>query len=108
MCGIAGIVDDTMSAEGMRGALNSMTDAMEHRGPDDSGFHIRPGIGLGMRRLSIIDVEGGRQPISNEDGTVVVVCNGESYNYQELTDELVGLGHKFSTASDVEVIAHLY
>ena len=85
-----------------------MTDTISHRGPDDEGFYVAPGVELGMRRLSIIDVVGGHQPIWNESKSVVVVFNGEIYNFQELRDRLVAGGHAFSTASDTEVIVHLY
>ena len=78
-----------------------------HRGPTDEGFHFSDEIGLGMRRLSIIDIEGGHQPVYNEDRTVAVVLNGEIYNYLELAEDLRGRGHRFSTRSDTEVIAHL-
>jgi asparagine synthase (glutamine-hydrolysing) len=89
-------------------ALKRMTDIMAHRGPDSSGFHREPGIGLGIRRLSIIDLETGDQPICNEVGTVRVICNGEIYNYRELQGELRASGHIFRTNSDAEVIVHLY
>ena len=81
---------------------------MDHRGPDARGVFADDGIALGVSRLAVIDVEGGDQPLTNEDGSVVVVCNGEIYNYLELTEELTGRGHTFHTASDTEVIAHLY
>jgi asparagine synthase (glutamine-hydrolysing) len=85
-----------------------MTLAMSHRGPDDDGFHAGPGIGLGHRRLSIIDVSGGNQPIYNEDRTKVVILNGEIYNFQELRHELESHGHRFRTRSDTEAIVHAY
>lgn len=85
-----------------------MTDRILHRGPDGEGFHLAPGVGLGIRRLAIIDLETGDQPITNEDESVIVVCNGEIYNHLELRSELQAAGHRFRTASDVEVIAHLY
>jgi len=85
-----------------------MCDSLAHRGPDDEGFYTAPGVGLAMRRLSIIDLQGGHQPVANEDGTVWVVFNGEIYNYQELTAQLKGRGHVFSTRSDTETIVHLY
>jgi asparagine synthase (glutamine-hydrolysing) len=85
-----------------------MCDAMIHRGPDDDGFHIDGPVALGMRRLSIIDLAGGHQPIFNEDGSVAVVFNGEIYNYRELRAELESKGHRFSTASDTEVLVHLW
>jgi len=85
-----------------------MADTIQHRGPDDEGFYISGQIGLGFRRLSIIDLSGGHQPLSNEDGTVWIVFNGEIYNYQSLRDDLIGKGHIFKTRSDTEVIVHLY
>ncbi len=105
MCGIFGawlpcpLPDDSV-AEALR--------LLEHRGPDDSGTARIDGVLLGMRRLSIIDLEGGHQPIGNEDGTILVVCNGEIYNYRELTAELAAKGHRFRTQSDTEVLVHLY
>lgn len=108
MCGIAGIIDPTSSPAEIRLLLQRMTDVMIHRGPDDEGFFISDGIGLGMRRLSIIDLVGGKQPIHGEDGRIVVVFNGEIYNYRELTRQLRRRGHTFTTASDTEVIVHLY
>jgi asparagine synthase (glutamine-hydrolysing) len=107
MCGIAGIV----SLEGkpvFEQELRNMCSAIAHRGPDDEGFYFQTGVGLGMRRLSIIDLDSGRQPVSNEDGTVWVVFNGEIYNFQELRQQLKGRGHVFSTHGDTETIVHLY
>lgn len=91
-----------------REILGRMTDAMSHRGPDDSGLFIDGNIGLGHRRLSIIDLGGGRQPLSNEDSGIWTVFNGEIYNYRELRDKLKAEGHVFRTSSDTEVIVHLY
>ena len=107
MCGIAGIIrwDGAPVAEG---ELRAMCRAMAHRGPDDEGVYLADGVGLGMRRLSIIDLDGGQQPVSNEDGTVWVVFNGEIYNYRELRRELEQRGHVFRTSSDTETIVHLY
>jgi asparagine synthase (glutamine-hydrolysing) len=85
-----------------------MCETMVHRGPDDAGYYVGTGVGLGIRRLSIIDLDGGRQPITNEDGTIFVVLNGEIYNYQELRTRLLAKGHRFQTHSDTEVIVHLY
>jgi len=85
-----------------------MCASLEHRGPDDSGFFTAPGVGLAMRRLSVIDLDTGHQPIANEDGTIHVVLNGEIYNYQDLTAELKRQGHTFSTRSDTETLVHLY
>lgn len=108
MCGIAGIIDPSLPLNLIRPVLHRMTDVLVHRGPDGEGFFVSDGVGLGMRRLSIIDVAGGRQPISNEDGRVQVVFNGEIYNYLELRRDLSRRGHVFRTNSDTEVIAHLY
>ncbi len=109
MCGICGIVPADPSAAVDRALLARMTGLLAHRGPDGEGFHTAPGIGLGMRRLSIVDLaETGDQPIGNEDGSVVVVCNGEIYNAPELQRELEAGGHEFRGHSDVEVIVHLY
>ena len=91
-----------------RRRLKAMCDVMRHRGPDDDGFHVEPGIALGMRRLSIIDLATGHQPIHNEDGTVWVVFNGEIYNYRELRRLLEASGHRFHTSSDTETIVHGY
>ena len=85
-----------------------MNDSQAHRGPDGEGLHLEPGVGLGHRRLSIIDIATGQQPLYNEDGSVVVVFNGEIYNYQELIPELQALGHMFHTRSDTEVIVHAW
>lgn len=108
MCGIAGLIDPAMPTDEVRCVLERMTAAIVHRGPDDHGFFAAPGVGLGMRRLSIIDIAGGHQPISNEDGRVQVVFNGEIYNYLPLRTELDARGHALCTRSDTEVIAHLY
>ncbi|HSM79103.1 MAG TPA: asparagine synthase (glutamine-hydrolyzing), partial [Bryobacteraceae bacterium] len=106
MCGIAGY----FLPEGCAGVstVKPMCDLIRHRGPDDEGFHIDGGCALGMRRLSIIDLSTGRQPISNEDGSVWVVFNGEIYNYRELRDDLEAQGHVFRTRSDTETLVHLY
>lgn len=107
MCGIAGIV--SMDGRGVaREELQAMCAALAHRGPDDEGYYIAPGVGLGMRRLSIIDLVTGRQPVTNEDGSVWVVLNGEIYNFRELRAELLARGHTFATATDTETIVHLY
>src|SRR5262245_26225915 len=106
MCGICGYFGDGARLPG--DALERMNRTLERRGPDDSGDFQGPGVGLAMRRLSIIDLAGGRQPIHNEDATVWVVFNGEIYNYRELRAELVRRGHRFETNSDTEVIVHLY
>src|SRR5467141_3303006 len=108
MCGIAGIVYGEPERPVSRETLGRMTEILRHRGPDDHGFFVAPGIGLGFRRLSIVDLKTGNQPIVNEDGSVVVVCNGEIYNHVELRQRLVAAGHRFGTGSDVEVIVHPY
>src|SRR5687768_18596607 len=108
MCGVCGVAWTDAARPVERGLLQRMTDSLRHRGPDGEGFFTAPGIGLGFRRLSIIDLETGDQPIANEDGSVVVVCNGEIYNFEELRAELSARGHRFRTRSDVEVIVHLY
>ncbi len=108
MCGICGIVYSDSERPADRNMLRQMADVVSHRGPDGNGFHIAPGVGLGVRRLGIIDLETGNQPISNEDGTITVVCNGEIYNFHELRKKLINAGHFFRTRSDVEVIVHLY
>ena len=107
MCGICGHVDlERRPVE--PGPVQAMLDAMVHRGPDAVGMYQAPGIAAGIRRLAVIDLQHGDQPISSEDGGVTVVFNGEIYNYRELRDELVGLGHKFQTESDTETIVHGY
>jgi asparagine synthase (glutamine-hydrolysing) len=108
MCGIAGFVGAPVSNDEAAVRLRAMCDALAHRGPDSDGYHVADGVALGMRRLSIIDVGGGRQPISNEDGTVTVVCNGEIYNHRSLRSQLEASGHHFRTRSDTEVLVHLY
>jgi asparagine synthase (glutamine-hydrolysing) len=108
MCGICGFVSTNPDQPIRREMLGRMTALLHHRGPDSEGFYVKDGIGLGVRRLSIIDIEGGDQPISNEDETITVICNGEIYNYVELRQHLLAAGHRFRTSSDVEVIVHLY
>jgi asparagine synthase (glutamine-hydrolysing) len=108
MCGICGVFEFENGREVPAELIRRMTDTIIHRGPDDQGIFVGPHIGLGFRRLSIIDVAGGHQPISNEDGSVWVMLNGEIYNYEELHQDLVGRGHRFSTRSDTETIVHLY
>ncbi len=107
MCGIAGIYRfNGQSVQPQE--LKSMAQQMTHRGPDDDGFYCSGRIGLAVRRLSIIDVAGGHQPIANEDGTIWIVMNGEICNYVELRHELETRGHIFRTSSDTETILHLY
>jgi asparagine synthase (glutamine-hydrolysing) len=107
MCGIAGFVySDKRPPD--PAVLREMTRALVHRGPDEEGYHAEDGIALGQRRLSIIDLAGGRQPIYNEDGTIAVVFNGEIFDYVEIRAELEALGHRFKTKTDTEVIVHGY
>lgn len=108
MCGITGIFDTRGSRDISRAVLQRMNDSQLHRGPDEGSLHIEAGVGLGHRRLSIIDIATGQQPLFNEDGSVVVVFNGEIYNYQQLIPELQALGHVFHTKSDTEVIVHAW
>src|SRR5215831_7233279 len=108
MCGIYGIANLRRNSSRKEGLLARMGQCLVHRGPDDEGHFVAEGVALGMRRLSIIDLAGGHQPIANEDETVWVVCNGEIYNYKELRVELEKQGHVFRTRSDTEVIVHLY
>src|SRR3954469_1790938 len=107
MCGIVGQVREE-GADVERELLASMCAALEHRGPDSRGTHAADGAGLGIQRLRVIDLETGDQPIYNEDGSVVVVLNGEIYNYRELRERLSRSGHTFATHGDTEVIVHLY
>jgi len=108
MCGICGILQFDGRSNVTREQLAEMNRQLTHRGPDDDGFYVAGNVGLAMRRLSIIDLQTGHQPISNEDGTIWVVCNGEIYNHKELRRNLIPLGHQYSTHSDVESIVHLY
>src|SRR5947207_921145 len=108
MCGIAGIFHYQARGEVDRALLHRMTDVIAHRGPDGDGYYQAPGIGLGHRRLAIVDLAGGDQPMLNEDRTVCVVFNGEIYNFQPLMAQLAALGHRFQTRSDTEVIVHAW
>jgi asparagine synthase (glutamine-hydrolysing) len=108
MCAIAGIYNFKTGEPVSPHLINAMTDRMIHRGPDDEGFYCSGPVGLGHRRLSIIDLAGGHQPLANEDESVWTVFNGEIYNFDELHDELIKKGHVFKTRSDTEVIVHLY
>src|SRR5450755_3779230 len=108
MCGIAGIVSTAAGQRIEAATVRRMCQAIVHRGPDEEGIFVKDGIGLGMRRLSIIDLAGGRQPVFNEDRTVWIVFNGEIYNFPELRKDLEARGHRFYTNSDTEVIVHLY
>ena len=109
MCGIVGMFDTRGRTQIDRDLLARMNGVLHHRGPDDGGFHFAPGIGLGHRRLAIIDLSPlGHQPLFNEDGSVAVVFNGEIYNYPELVEQLQALGHKFRSRCDTEVIVHAW
>lgn len=108
MCGWVGYVHTGDDLPGQRARVEQMADLIAHRGPDDDSYYVDDGIALGFRRLSIIDLAGGRQPISNEDDTKVLVFNGEIYNYRELRADLIERGHTFKTKSDSEVILHGY
>src|SRR5579862_9115328 len=110
MCGICGVIQ--LGGEPRQvlepGVLTRMTDRMTHRGPNDRGIYEAPGVALGMRRLSIVDVEGGHQPFVNERGDVWAVQNGELYNHEPLRNELKARGHRFHTRCDTEILPHLY
>lgn len=108
MCGICGVFEFERQSDIPGDRVHRMNQTMIHRGPDDGGVFVGPGIGLGHRRLSIVDLVSGHQPMSNEDGTIWVLLNGEIYNYPELRAELERSGHKFATRSDTEAIVHLY
>ncbi len=108
MCGIVGIFDTREQSIIDRDLLNAMNESQFHRGPDAGGLHIEPGVGLGHRRLSIIDLSSGKQPMTNEDETVWVTFNGEIYNFPELSEQLKKAGHQFKTHSDTEVIVHAW
>lgn len=113
MCGLAGVFDFAARAESdsgsdQRALIERMTARLVHRGPDEGGTHLEPGLALGHRRLSIIDLAAGQQPLGNEDASVLTVYNGEIYNHAELRDELIGRGHQFRTRCDTEVIVHAW
>ena len=108
MCGIAGIVSCDPDRPTDAALLTRMVRTLRHRGPDDEGQVVLPGVGLAMRRLSIIDVAGGQQPFESEDGAIRLVANGEIYNYVALRDELADRGHRFTSRSDIEVLVHAY
>jgi asparagine synthase (glutamine-hydrolysing) len=108
MCGIAGILEFGRDTRANAAALREMCRVITHRGPDDSGFYTDGAVGIGMRRLSIVDVAGGHQPISNEDGSLWVVFNGEIYNHLALREQLIARGHHYCTHSDTETILHLF
>ena len=108
MCGIAGILEFGRDARANAAALREMCRVITHRGPDDEGFYTDGVAGIGMRRLSIVDVEGGHQPLSNEDGTLWIVFNGEIYNHLALREQLIARGHRYVTNSDTETVIHLF
>src|SRR5271156_4572430 len=110
MCGVAGfVIGDKSPKEVSYGSLVTMTRALVHRGPDDEGYFWHPNVGLGSRRLSIIDLSAaGRMPLFNETQTVAVVQNGEIYNFKSLRRDLIAKGHRFSSDTDTEIIVHLY
>ncbi len=108
MCGIAGVFRFDYTQPVLEEEVADICSTMVHRGPDDSGVYVDGSFGMGMRRLAIVDLAGGAQPLANEDGSIWVVCNGEIYNSPELRHQLEGLGHKFRCRSDAEVIPHLY
>ncbi|SIS47638.1 XrtA/PEP-CTERM system amidotransferase [Neptunomonas antarctica] len=108
MCGIVGVFDLQGKRAFSRELISQMNETQHHRGPDEGGIHIEPGVGFGHRRLSIIDLSSGQQPLFNEDGSVVVTYNGEIYNFSELSDELKACGHIFKTHCDTEVIVHAW
>src|SRR5437667_426485 len=108
MCGIAGVIYDDRSRAVQPEELKRMSDTLTHRGPDDEGFFVDQNVGLAMRRLNVIDLVTGHQPISNEQGSVWIVFNEEIYNFPELRRELESKGHRFSTDTATETIVHAY
>src|SRR4030095_1266871 len=108
MCGIVGIVERDLTRPVDAAELHRMVRMLVHRGPDDEGSISREGLGLAMRRLSIVDLASGQQPFSNETGDIHVVANGEIYNFKQIRRELEGYGHVFKTWSDIEVLVHAY
>src|SRR5438309_6062585 len=108
MCGIVGVLYRAPERDVPAPLIRTMCDAIRHRGPDEDGLLLEGPVGLGMRRLSIIDLPGGHQPVYNEDRSCAIVFNGEIYNYQELRRGLIARGHRLSTNGDTETIVHLY
>jgi asparagine synthase (glutamine-hydrolysing) len=108
MCGIAGILKFEPGERAEESRLRRMLQTLRHRGPDGEGTFFDGPIGLGHRRLAIVDPEGGRQPMDDETGNAVIVCNGEIYNHPELSKDLLAAGHRYRTHSDTETILHLY
>ena len=108
MCGIVGVVDLDLARPVAEADLTQMVRTLHHRGPDEEGHVVLPGVGLGMRRLAIVDLAGGQQPFANEDDTIQLVCNGEIYNFETVKKELIARGHRFRSRADVEVLVHAY
>src|SRR5260370_28873242 len=108
MCGIAGVLEFGRDARASAAALREMCGVISHRGPDDDGFYTDGAVGIGMRRLSIVDVAGRHQPISNEDGTLWIVFNGENYNHLALREQLIPRGHRYTTHTDTATVLHLF
>jgi len=108
VCGVSGVLDMNQGNRIERHVIYNMASAIQHRGPDDTGYYIDKNLALSFNRLSIIDLSGGHQPLTNEDGSIVLVCNGEIFNYLELREQLKIKGHIFKTSTDIEVIIHLY
>jgi len=108
MCGICGKIHFDLDRPVLQDEIHKMTELITHRGPDDSGYYLKKNVGLGFRRLSIIDLHTGHQPLSNEDGTIWIVFNGEIYNHVDLRQKLIAKGHKFKTSTDTETIVHLF
>ncbi|MGH9203056.1 MAG: asparagine synthetase B family protein, partial [Vicinamibacterales bacterium] len=108
MCGIVGIVESDLSRPVEPEELTRMVRMLHHRGPDEEGSVALPGVGLGMRRLSIVDLAGGQQPFNNETDTIQLVANGEIYNFADLRKDLEASGHTFRSRSDIEVLVHAY
>ena len=108
MCGFVGFASAKHNAEDAKKTVKAMADLIAHRGPDGGGFYVDGRAALGHRRLSIIDLTGGAQPMFNEDGSLVIVYNGEAYNFMELREQLIAAGHTFATQSDTEVLLHGY
>ena len=111
MCGIAGWVNlevNKPSQDRGEDVLHSMCERITHRGPDSEGLWLDEGVALGMRRLSVIDLHTGDQPVFSEDRSIIVIMNGELYNYREIRSDLERLGHKFETQTDTEILPHLY
>lgn len=108
MCGICGIYNYKSKEEINPKIIKNMTNVLHHRGPDGEGIFIDENVGLGFKRLSIINISEGHQPIKNDDNSIVAICNGEIFNYKEVRNTLTNKGHRFKTGSDCEVILHLY